>query len=87
MRLPANMDLGAAAPLKQALLAERGKPIVLDASDVERFGALCLQVLLAARATWAADGCAFRIAQPSPAFLEGVRLMAARDLIQEGDAA
>lgn len=87
MRLQANLDIGAAAPLKRSLLAARGKPLALDAGEVERLGGLCLQVLLAARAMWAADGHDFKVVQPSQAFTEGVRLMAARDLIQEGDIA
>jgi chemotaxis protein CheX len=84
VQLAQILDLGAAAPLKQALLAARGAPIAIDASQVERFGALCLQVLLAAKATWAADGHAFAIEAPSAAFLEGARLMAATTLVQEG---
>lgn len=84
MQLPQMLDLSAAAPLQQTLLAARGSPIVIDASQVERLGALCLQVLLAAKATWRADGHAFAIAAPSAAFLEGVRLMAETTLVQEG---
>lgn len=75
MKLAANLDLGAAAPLRQSLLDARGAPIALDASDVERIGALCLQILLSARATWGLDGHEFRIVGPSPGFLECARTM------------
>ncbi len=54
--LPAVLDIRAAAPLQAEILGLRGQPLTLDASAVERLGGLCLQVLLSARATWAADG-------------------------------
>jgi len=66
--LPKVMDLGAAKHLAADLLAARGQPIALDASHVQRVGGLCLQVLLSARRTWAADQVAFEIIHPAPAF-------------------
>ena len=54
--LPAVLDIRAADALKTGILAQRGQPLTLDASAVERLGGLCLQVLLSARATWEADG-------------------------------
>ncbi len=45
----------AAAALQQQFLARRGTAVRVDASRVERLGGLCLQVLLAAAAAWAAD--------------------------------
>jgi chemotaxis protein CheX len=87
MNLPQILDLAAAAPLRQALLEARGQPLELDASRVERLGGLCLQVLLSAQAVWAADGYAFRIVNPSPAFAEAARLMAAHGLIPLESAA
>ncbi len=56
MKLPAILDLTAASPLKDAFLSNRGRDIQIDGTDVQRLGAQCLQVLLAARATWDADG-------------------------------
>ncbi|WP_287799477.1 STAS domain-containing protein, partial [Acidiphilium sp.] len=53
------LDLKAASPLAQALLARRGGDLRIDAGAVERLGGQCLQVLLSARATWEADGHAF----------------------------
>jgi len=50
-RLPPVLDLNQAAPLKTDLLSLRGRPVVVDAADVERLGGLCLQVLLSARKT------------------------------------
>lgn len=56
IKLPAILDMTAASPLKHALLSRRGHDIQIDGADVQRLGAQCLQVLLAARATWDADG-------------------------------
>jgi chemotaxis protein CheX len=69
------LDLTAAAPLKAQLLAARGTPLSLDASAVRRIGAQCLQVLLAARATWSQDGHLIEVVSPSPEFAETVALM------------
>ena len=57
--LPAQLDLKAAESLKADILVRRGKDLTLDGSAVERLGGLGLQVLLAARKTWAA-ACASR---------------------------
>lgn len=70
--LPAHLDLTAAGPLAERLLAARGEPIVLDAAHVEKLGAQCLQVLLSAVATWKADMTELDIAQPSEGFTEGL---------------
>jgi chemotaxis protein CheX len=70
-----SLDLTAAAPLAAALLAARGKPAVLDASGVQRLGAQCLQVLLAARALWSSDGQPWRLIDPSPEFADAAALM------------
>lgn len=55
------LDLKAATPLAEALLARRGDDLVIDAASVERLGAQCLQVLLTACASWQADGHSFRV--------------------------
>ena len=68
--LPAILDLQAAEPLRAELMALRGRPLNMDASQVARMGGLCLQVILAARNTWAADGVSIHVDQPSEAFIE-----------------
>lgn len=80
MKLPEVLDLAAARPLWSELSGALGNPVVLDASGVERLGGVCLQVLLAARMQWQRDGIPFAIVSPSPAFLDGLRLMAASEL-------
>lgn len=84
MRLAQILDLAAATPLWSSLCDARGAPLHLDASEVERIGGLCLQVLLAAQAQWRADGVEFSIVSPSAAFSDGLRLMAASDLAPQG---
>ena len=79
--LEANLDIRAAAPLREALLARVGAPVTLDAADVSRLGALCLQVLLAAERDWSDRDTPFTIINPSPAFTETVRLFGAHDAL------
>ncbi|MDE8346942.1 MAG: STAS domain-containing protein [Acidocella sp.] len=55
LRLPKVLDLVAAASLLESFIDRRGSPLVIDGGDVERVGAQCLQILLAARAAWATD--------------------------------
>lgn len=76
-RLQPNLTLDQAAPLRDALLARRGAPLVIDASDVERLSGPCFQVLAAARKTWEADGQPVAFASPSTAFENGLVLMGA----------
>jgi chemotaxis protein CheX len=71
------LDLGAAAPLLASLLAIRGRDARLDASEVQRVGGQCLQVLLSAAATWRADGVCLSLDTPSTAFAEQLALLGA----------
>lgn len=64
------LDLQAAEPLRAELLALRGRPLRIDASQVSRMGGLCLQVLLSARVSWAEDSLPIRVESPSESFLE-----------------
>lgn len=75
-----SLEMTAAGPLHKELLARRGRPVTLDASQVRRIGGQCLQVLLSAQATWAADGAEFQITDPSPEFVDGLALMGASHL-------
>ena len=80
LALPQVLDLKAADPLRAELLGLRGRDLELDASEVARLGGLCLQVLLSARQTWAADGRRLRLASVSEAFSEQWAAFAAPDL-------
>ncbi|WP_426958717.1 STAS domain-containing protein [Muricoccus radiodurans] len=78
------LDLRAAGPLAAAMLAWRGDDLSLDASRVERVGGQCLQVILAARNQWAAEGRSFRVLGASDAFKEAADLMGAAPLLPTG---
>lgn len=75
-RLPARLDLPAAAPLTEALLAHRRAPLRLDAGEVAHLGGLCLQVLLAAAESWRANGAALQVAPRSEAFIDALDVFA-----------
>jgi anti-anti-sigma regulatory factor len=75
LELPAVLDLTAAAALHATLLAHRGTPLALDAGAVKRLGGQCLQLLISANRTWAADGVPLRIAATSDAFERDLGLM------------
>jgi chemotaxis protein CheX len=79
--LPDELDIKAAGPLAAELLAARGKDLALNASQIERVGGQCLQVLLSAAATWACDGAELTIQEPSPAFVDAIQT-AGLDLAQ-----
>jgi chemotaxis protein CheX len=86
LQLAEVLDLVAAKPLAQALLERRGASIVIDASSVQRVGAQCVQVLLSAASTWAADGHSLAIINGSPSFAEGLQLLGIPgDAFIEGD--
>ena len=63
--LAASLRSAEAAGLKSTIEGARGQPLRLDACNVTMIGAQCLQVLLAARATWAAQGTKFEISNLS----------------------
>ena len=70
--------------LNAALLALRGHPVVLDASAVQRLGGLCLQILLSARKTWAADGVNLSLGSVSQYWTEQWAAYGAPDFNTEG---
>jgi chemotaxis protein CheX len=86
LTLVENLDLRAAVPLVRELLSLKGRDLEVDASQVQRLGGQCLQVLLSAHATWEASGGSLRFVDPSPAFLKGLGLMGAAPLIDPAQA-
>jgi chemotaxis protein CheX len=81
LKLRSVLDLTAAAPLKAEFGAVRGKPVSVDATDVDRLGALCLQVLMSAHSTWTSDGVPFSLGGTSAAFEEGLETLGASFLL------
>ncbi|MGI1661643.1 STAS domain-containing protein [Palleronia sp. KMU-117] len=61
LALPARLDTRAAASLTGALRAARGADLDLDGGACTMIGALGLQTLMVAAATWRHDGRAFRV--------------------------
>jgi chemotaxis protein CheX len=75
LELPPALDLNAAGPLVEALQKHLGEELVIDGSKVQRMGASCLQVLLAAARTWANDGVSLALDNPTPRLVEDLRLL------------
>ena len=65
-----SLDIREAQPLAAEIHQNSNNSIDLDASNVKRLGALCLQVILSARKTSQENGQTLSIKSPSTAFLE-----------------
>ena len=63
--------------LMNDLKAVRDRPVSIDASRVRHVGAQALQVLMAARAAWQADGLAFSITARSADLQLGLKALGA----------
>ena len=63
--LPGRLDSSGAPALVQALLVRRGRPLVLDAAEVEVIGARAIEVIIAAGRQWALDGQDISVDAPS----------------------
>jgi chemotaxis protein CheX len=73
--LDERLDLRAAAPLAETLLASRGGDLVLDAGAVTQIGGLAVQVIRAAAQSWAGDGHQLTIAHVSPDLADQLQLL------------
>lgn len=86
--LPARMDASTLPQTHTDLLSRRGADLDLEASQVDRFGAQALQLVLSAFNTWREDGFRLRILEPSEAFRTGFdQLGFASDLDAHGEIA
>ncbi|MCH7860927.1 STAS domain-containing protein [Sphingomonas sp. NPDC092331] len=90
LRLPVHGTTVTAEDLRVRLVlaADLDDAIEIDASEVESVGQAVLQLLVAARAEAAAGGQQFRIANPSPAFVDRAQRchLAATIGLETGDA-
>jgi len=75
LRLPKSLDLRSASHLHAEFMAARGRPLTVDASGVDLVGAQCVQILVSAQQTWARDGIALTLSNPSQAFLDSLELL------------
>lgn len=73
--LPSRLDSSAAAALSASLLARRGGPLVIDASQVGVIGALALEVVVAAGRQWRLDGHTLTITGPSDPYLHAATVL------------
>ncbi|PZM12026.1 STAS domain-containing protein [Rhizobium tubonense] len=73
--LAAVLDLNEASTLRGKLMGLRGSNVVVDASGVERVGALCVQVIMAAAKTWDEDKLSFTFSKVSDAFQKTMQLI------------
>jgi len=73
--LPPVLDLVAAPRLLEAFLTRRGQNLTVDGAAVQRLGGQCLQVLMAARAAWAADDRDLALENLSEEFAAGLDML------------
>ncbi len=75
LNLSAIIDLNEASAMRDKFLSLRGSDLSIDASAVERVGALGAQVLMAAAKTWDQDKLAFTFSKASDAFQKTMQLI------------
>ncbi|ACM25445.1 STAS domain-containing protein [Agrobacterium sp. SHOUNA12C] len=73
--LAAVLDLNEASALRGKLMGLRGSNVAIDASSVERIGALCIQVIMAAAKTWDEDKLSFTFSKVSDAFQKTLQMI------------
>jgi chemotaxis protein CheX len=69
------LDLNEASALHGKLMALRGSDVAIDASSVERAGALCVQVLMSAAKTWEEEKHSFTFSKISDALAKTMQLI------------
>lgn len=69
------LDLNEASALHAKLMALRGSNLAVDASSVERAGALCIQVLMSAAKSWEEDKHSFHFSKVSDALTKTMQLV------------
>lgn len=71
--LAETLDITEVTPLSSELLRLRGSDMRIDASQVRKLGAQCMQALLCASTTWTQDGTRLELIDPSPDFIQSVQ--------------
>lgn len=75
LKLPETLDLNAATAVHEQLVKLKGNEIEIDASEVKKSGAQCIQVLIAAKKTWDAENKSLLIGTMSEAFENTLKLL------------
>ncbi|MET0638750.1 MAG: STAS domain-containing protein [Hyphomicrobium sp.] len=73
--LPESLDTTSAFGLREAILARRGNPLIVDAGQVRRTGMQAVQVLIAAARTWRSDGHDYLVTNATDEFLDTIALV------------
>lgn len=68
--LTAKLDSSAAMALRDRLLTAKDEDVVLDGSNVDFLGGLCLELLMSARHLWSAAGKTLSLETPSDRLIE-----------------
>jgi chemotaxis protein CheX len=69
------LDLNEATALHSKLMTLRGNDLAIDASSVERVGALCVQVLMSAAKSWEEEKRSFTFSKMSDALAKTMQLI------------
>jgi chemotaxis protein CheX len=75
LKLSSVLDLNEASALHGRLMELRGSDIKIDASEVERLGVPCAQVLVAGAHAWHSDKKSFAVEKASDAFEKTMQLI------------
>jgi len=75
IELPEQLDMPVATQLAQSFAKFVGEPLAVDGARVQRLGASCAQVLLAAARTWKSQGDPLSLQNPSSRLLEDLNLL------------
>lgn len=75
LRLAAVSTSEDAEVLAEQILVQRGKNLVVDAGDVERFDTPCVEVLIAASRLWSSDGFSIELGSISQSFENGLETL------------
>lgn len=75
VKLAPVLDLNEASALHGKLMSLRGRNVAIDASEVERLGVQCAQVLIAGARAWQADKKSYVVEKSSDAFAKTLQLI------------
>lgn len=75
LKLEKVLDLNEATALHGKLMALRGGNLLIDGSAVERAGALCIQVIMAAAKTWEEEKHNFNFSKVSDGLSKTMQLI------------
>lgn len=80
--LPPDPRANACGEFFDALKTHRGRPVQVDASEVDRMDTLVAQVMVIGTRTWAADEVPFSIINPSDAVTNGLTRLGLMDAVK-----